>query len=140
MSTKKDYQKMYRRVSADGRKFVIAQMYRPPDFKEMYYVGWLDSALLAKPIEQKDGESSQEFFSRLERESVVTYPQVTNVTLETSREGGLMARIGRVVSFPARGTTIPPEAIPSQVWEVEVTGGSKNGRVYFFRFIKELDE
>ena len=55
------------------------------------------------------------------------------VKLETSRDGGLMARIDGTISFPERQDPRLREAHTGESWEVTVTGSNPKGTVKFFR-------
>ena len=78
MTIPKDYQKMFRRRGSNGRTlYDIAQMYRPPEYKELYLVGWmsLPSHLESNVVSQNIGESQEDFYARLERECKVSRVQ-----------------------------------------------------------------
>ncbi len=65
------YQKMYRRIGSNGRtRYVIAQLYRPPEYRELYLISWmsLPSHLESNIVSQEVGESQEDFYKRLERE------------------------------------------------------------------------
>ena len=129
-----NYQKMYR-----NGDYIIAELYRAPEFKELMLVGWLDTDFEVPLVEQKVGESFRDFMGRVRRESVVT-KKVARVRLETARDGGVMSRINGKASFPARNFPIPVEAKSHQLWELEVVGENKSGNVYFFRFLSHIPD
>ena len=71
MTIPSQYQKMFRKKGSNGRTlYDIAQMYRPPKYQDLYLVGWmrLPSHLESNIVAQKEGETQEDFYKRLERE------------------------------------------------------------------------
>ena len=55
------------------------------------------------------------------------------VKLETSRDGGLMARVDGTISFPERQDPRLREAQAGETWDITITGKNPKGTVKFFR-------